>query len=346
MLDYLGSIYSKDKTIYGLDKEKLANNFIELGFQVEYIKFKDIDFRRMNFKNKYVLYQSSQDIGLVYKSYIEDVLLGLLEQEAILIPEFKYFRAHHNKVFAEILRDTSDIDIIKNIKSKHFGTYDEYCESIDNIEDYSVFKKSEGALGSGVRLLKNQADKISIPKELSEIKTFKTIIDKIKDVARPITNLIKRIMGIKVYYEWQSRYRDKFIIQRLVPNLKCDFKVLVFGEKYYLLQRSVRDNDFRASGSGNYFWPEVPNEAVLNYAKDLFELFKSPFASFDVAYNGDELFLLEYQFIMFGTITLERSNFYYKKINEHWDRTDSKSEIEKETAISISEFILKNFNHS
>ncbi len=344
LLDYLNSIYSKDKTILGLDKDKLRVYFEEIGFEVEYMKFRDVDFRAMNFKGEYVIYQSSEDIGLKYKSYIEDVLLGLLEQGAVLIPDFKYFRAHHNKVFAEILRDTLEIEFIKNIKSRNFGTYEEYSEIINDLKDNVVFKTSEGALSRGVRLLNNKEDKTCIPKALSETKPYKSIILQFKDYVRPITNFFKRLTGLKIYYEWQSKYREKFIIQNFIPDLSGDYKVLIFGEKYYLLQRSVRDNDFRASGSGKYFWPDEPNNIVLNYAKDLYKKFNCPIASFDIAYDGKELFLLEFQFIMFGTITLERSKYYYKFIenNNVWQRIDEEPVLERETAKAISEWILEN----
>jgi hypothetical protein len=336
------SIYSKDKTNYGLDKEKFSGYFNEYGFDVEYIKFRDVNFRRLNFKGEYVLYQSSEDIGLKYKSYIEDILLGLLEQGAILIPEFKYFRAHHNKVYAEILRDTSEIESIKNINSKYFGTYEEYADCIEKVEDNTVFKTSEGALSSGVRLLKNQNDKFIIPKFLSETKPYKSITLQLKDKVRPLTNIVKRILGIKVYYEWQSNYREKFILQNYIPDLKGDFKVLVFGDKYYFLERSVRPDDFRASGSGNYFWPDKPNNQILNFAKELYRLFNCPLASFDIALDKNELYLLEFQFIMFGTITLERSKYYYHfdEKNMLWVKVEEEPDLERETARAISDWIL------
>ena len=77
--------------------------------------FFEIDFRKESYKNKWVIYQSSEDPELHYKDYIEDVLLTLKIQGAKLIPNFDYFRAHHNKVFMEFLRDVLPINEIKNI---------------------------------------------------------------------------------------------------------------------------------------------------------------------------------------------------------------------------------------
>jgi hypothetical protein len=83
----------------GFDKRLLEMYFREQGYETVFIRYAEIDFRDMNFKDQYVLYQSSEDRGLYYKSYIEDMLLGMQLQGAILIPGFHAFRAHHNKVF-------------------------------------------------------------------------------------------------------------------------------------------------------------------------------------------------------------------------------------------------------
>jgi len=45
-------------------------------------------------------------------------------------------------------------------------------------------------------------------------------------------------------------HRSKFIVQEFIPDLSNDWKVLVFWDKYYVLRRKNRPNDFRASGSG------------------------------------------------------------------------------------------------
>ena len=52
----------------GMNKILLTKYFNQENFDVEIYQFSDIDFRKMNFKDKFVIYTSSEDIGYHYKS--------------------------------------------------------------------------------------------------------------------------------------------------------------------------------------------------------------------------------------------------------------------------------------
>ena len=88
------------------------------------MNFSDIDFSR-KYNDYFIIYQSSEDQGLFYKSYIEDVCLFLEISGEVLIPGYQYLRAHHNKAFREMVRFTFKDERLKTIKSKVFGTYED-----------------------------------------------------------------------------------------------------------------------------------------------------------------------------------------------------------------------------
>ena len=113
LLDYKGRFGTKWSALpyrSGFDKDRLSRAFSSHGFEVRYLGFSDVDFRTQNWNERLVLYASSEDRDLHYKGFIEDILLGLSMQGATLIPRFSFFRAHHNKVFMEILRDVIGSD--------------------------------------------------------------------------------------------------------------------------------------------------------------------------------------------------------------------------------------------
>lgn len=130
-------------------------------------------------------------------------------------------------------------------------------------------------------------------------------------------------------------------MQNLIEGLKNDWKVLVFGNKYYVLFRKVRDNDFRASGSGKFEYREKIPEGFLDYCEKIYNYFDVPYSSFDIGYNGKEFFLFEFQMIYFGTYTLEFSPFYYIRENGNWNIKYETSVIEKEYAISVNTYLNK-----
>lgn len=133
-----------------------------------------------------------------------------------------------------------------------------------------------------------------------------------------------------------SRFEDykgikRFLIQEFIHGLDSDWKVLVFGEKYYCLRRKVRQNDFRASGSGLFDFVEPP-QALLDSAKVIFEKLDVPFISLDLAYDGKKTYIIEMQGLNFGPITLVNSPHYFSKVNNKWTKVEGVSDLEDEYA--------------
>ena len=174
LLDYRDQFYFSTRYRGAcVDIEKLKKYFKNNDYELIVKHFSEIDFRKENYKDEWVLYQSSEDPNLFYKDYIEDVLTALCLQGAKLIPDFRYFRAHHNKVFMELLRDILPIDGIKNIASKGFGTYEEYAKSdFPALPDTYILKPGVGTRSSGIKLLTNSKDKRKYPYNISRTFTF------------------------------------------------------------------------------------------------------------------------------------------------------------------------------
>ena len=101
-------------------------------------------------------------------------------------------------------------------------------------------------------------------------------------------------------------------MQSFLPDLKGDYKVLVYGNKAFALERKVADGDFRASGSGILIIDQKIPVSVLEYAFELTKRFGVPFAAYDIAYFEGNPELIEFQFVTFGTTTLYKSNRFYE----------------------------------
>ncbi len=328
LVDYKGHFGSKQKaSAYraGMDKDLLSKYFKELGYETTYLPFSEVDYSN-NWKDIIVLYTSQEDVGYLYKSYIEDVVYGLELAGAIVIPSYKFLKANNNKVFMEILRTQNIKEDYTSITSKHFGAYEDYSKI--EIEEYPVvLKKAEGAMSSGVYLGRNKDDLDRLVKKVSSSQVIK---DQLKEIARTYKH-----KGYKV----ESKYRRKFIIQNLIPNLKKDCKILVYGNKYYFLYRDVRKNDFRASGSGNFYFDHNYQEGMLDFAKSIYDRLQIPQLSIDVCFDGKNFHLIEFQAVYFGTTTLEKSEFFYEYKNNVFNLVEEKSILEKVYAESISSYL-------
>ena len=102
-LDYRDTFYSSlanMATLCSMDVPLLVQGFRDMGCEIVVKHYPDVDFRKDDYRGEHILYQSSEDRGLQYRSYIEDILLGLQLQGPYLMPKFPT-SAHHNKVFME-----------------------------------------------------------------------------------------------------------------------------------------------------------------------------------------------------------------------------------------------------
>ncbi len=328
LVDYRDYFYS---TVRGrdvsMDTVLIGDYFRKNGFSFELRRFRDVDFRNQNYAGRAVVYQSSEDRDLLHKNYIEDIVLGMEIQGAILVPRFECFRAHHNKVFMEILRDTSTLDEMKSIRSRGYGTLEDFLNS--KVTYPTVVKPSEGAMSRGVRLLADANEKRRIGERLSRSFHWK---EALKSVIKKRT---------RAGYRPTSNHRRKFIVQQYIPGLTHDYKILVYGDKYYVLRRRNRKGDFRASGSGVFEWPRDLPEGLLDFAQRLYKGLDVPFLSLDVGYDGKAFHAIEFQFLHFGTLTLEKSSGYFEDGVGGWTRVEKPSELETEFVRSIVQYIRR-----
>jgi len=314
----------------GMDKNLLTKYFLEFDFHIRFIQFAEVGNSNIDFKNKLILYTSSEDVGYHYKSYIEDVILYLSIQGAIVIPNFNYLRANNNKVFMELLRKCLVTSDEEKLDMSVFGTLEEFLAHSNSLKFPVVIKTAEGASGSGVFLAK---DKKNAVKGIKQNFRTKYLLEDLKDFLRE-----KKHKG----YIKESLFRKKFIVQQFVPGLTNDWKVLIYGDKYFVLNRGVRKNDFRASGGKVNYKTDIDAsipEGMLNYAESVFDRFKVPHLSLDIAFDGKKFHLLEFQAIYFGNSTINMSNHYFKKTNNVWKHFIIEKDLEQIYTESIIQHI-------
>lgn len=328
LVDYRDTFYSStknDTTLCSMDVERLCACFKLLDISVQIMNFYEIDMAK-EWNEQIVIYQSSQDPNLRYKSYIEDVILGLSLKGAHIIPEFKFLRAHHNKVFMEMLGEI--INVGSNLKSRSFGTIEDFKKS--HLHYPAVAKTGYGAGSTGVKLLRDQ----------------KTAYDVIKKMMRSdvFTLWALKEWGKRLFrknYVPYSFHRNKIVIQDFIPSLDHDYKVLMYGNKAFTIRREVRDNDFRASGGGKLSWPEKIPDGLLDYAWSVFKKCEVPNISLDIAFSNDTYYLIEMQFVMFGPVSLERANHHWQRVSSEWQLIRDGVELELAFVDGIVEFSKK-----
>lgn len=330
-----GNKYKAQPYHSGMDKKKLTTFFETYNYKAVFMSPSEINFRDTKYKDSIVLYTTTEDYKEYYKLYIEDIVLGLEAIGAKVLPNFICLKSHHNKVFMEILRDIQDFNPLNNIETQKFGTFEEFERHFKKGEDKIVVKMASGASSLGVFLGNGYSDLLEKVKNASKTFHFK---EDIKEMLRKLKH--KKYIPV-------SRHRNKFITQNFIPKLTNDWKILVYLDRYYIVERAVRDNDFRASGSGKekYLFGDkacIP-DGIFDYAKSIYDKLDSPMLSIDIAYANNQFYTLEFQFTGFGTSGQQLSENYFSHQNGKWEVIYEKLDLEQVYVDSIIGF-SKAFN--
>jgi hypothetical protein len=327
LTDYRGQFYSSTRARgAGLDLDSLRAAFARRGYDTVTLRYADLDLRAQDFSGENVLYQSSEDPGLLYKDYIEDLILGMRMQGANLIPRFEYFRAHHNKIFMEVLRDVTLSPEIGGARAQSFGTLEDLIRRGSDIRLPAVLKPSAGSKGSGVTIAKDVNAMRRAAKRLAR--------------SSSLHNLWWR--GLHLFdargFLRMSNHRRKFVVQDYVPGLDGDYKVVIYWDRYFVLYRHNRRNRPTASGSRRFSRPSPPH-GVLDFAESVMRSFSTPFMALDIGHAGDRCHLFEFQFLCFGQRTIEDAQCYYERQNGQWARVASSPILEHEFARSVDLYV-------
>lgn len=312
----------------GLDKKKLTTKLSEYGFEVQEYRLESLANGESEPYGKIILYTSSQKPR--YKKFIEDTMFHL-NKNNIIIPRYEILLCHENKGFQVLYAREIGLPCPRSL---YFGSIEDLESKKDAIRFPVVFKLASGFASKHIVLVENYHQLLRIVhKHFDErYSLFKSFI---KDI----------LIHNKTVHSALSHCTGQYILQEFIPDLDCDYKVLVFADNYYVLRRNVRVNDFRASGSGIFTFPEPPME-VLDFARFVFTKLDIPMASLDIAWNGKQCYLLEYQGIHFGPYALVNSSFYFKWTGTCWIKINQRSILEDEYARSFAVYIRNHLSQS
>ncbi len=188
-----------------------------------------------------------------------------------------------------------------------FYSKSEALDWIETVRFPLVFKLRGGASAINVKLVKNisQAKKL-IRKAFGRGFPSKNRYEKIKSRilalkknpnSESFINLIKSTLRIFIPTEvekFSSKQKGYIYFQDFIPNNDYDNRVVVMRGKCYAVRRYNRENDFRASGSGNWaFEKELFDLKAIRLALDVAKRLDTQSVAFDIIRDGDEFKIVE-----------------------------------------------------
>lgn len=327
------------KNYTSMDIDKVKKIFLLNDYSVSVCKFSDFDWSK-DYQGVYILYQTSEIQGSFYKRYIEDLVYFLEKQGAIALPKYEFLKAHHDKIFMELIRSKFVDESLKTIKSMCYGSWIDAQNY--NFSFPVVIKQISSSSGDGVFLARNRKEYIKCIKKAGNVLIAQSLKDLCID---SIKNTVK--ISIKYFVRSKSKYLSyetapistSMIVQNFIAGLNGDYKVLIFGRKFYTLYRKNRDNDFRASGSGKFYVvPEVEQKGLLEFSKRITCELDFPIFGIDIGFDGKEYHLLEFQMIHLGPYTLQSSLFWHEFHDGKWIKYEGVSDLEEVFSEAIIDY--------
>jgi hypothetical protein len=246
-----------------------------------------------------IIYSSCEALDI--REYMKDVFY-FLRDRCLLIPHYDLLLAYENKGFQELFRQAHGFGNLR-------GDYHYDLDSAPRSFPY-VLKTTTGAGSIGVRLVRSDDDLVKTRRDLFSI-----------SIRRRVAMLQRKWKLSNEHYE-AYRYRHKgfrrYVVQEFVPALEYDYRVTIFGDRFFAFKRRVRRNDFRASGSKDFDFSGPVSSRVLDFAASVAEKLNAPQLSLDIADSGHSCHLIEYQAMNFGRSAIERSQGYHLREGDGW----------------------------
>ncbi len=191
--------------------------------------------------------------------------------------------------------------------------------------DYpKVFKLRNGAGSDNVRLVKSRSGANRLIrkafgrgfKQYEALSNLKERYRKYRLGKTSLWNVVKGILRLvrpTRYARLTGREKGYAYFQDFIPGNDYDIRVIVIKDKAFAIKRMVRENDFRASGSGSILYEkEHFDEQTVSLAFDVSEKLKDKCMAYDFVYLDGKPLIVEisYGFDMAG----------YDACTGYWDK--------------------------
>ena len=114
-----------------------------------------------------------------------------------------------------------------------------------------------------------------------------------KSSAKGVIIAVKLLFTSTEFAKMHAREKGYVYFQDFIPDNKFDIRVIVIEDKAFAIKRMVRDDDFRASGSGNIIYDKNEiNESCVKLAFDVNAKLKGQVVAYDFVFDKNQLPLI------------------------------------------------------
>lgn len=197
-----------------------------------------------------------------------------------------------------------------------------------------VFKLRNGAGSDNVKLVynKKQAKKLinkAFKKGFKQYDGWSNLKERYRKFRLGKTTLFNLVKGIARlvyttdYDRVTGREKGYIYFQEFIPNNDSDIRIIVVGDKAFAIKRMVRENDFRASGSGTVLYEkEHFKDETVELSFQMAEKLNTQCAAFDFVYANGKTWVLEISYGFLKEVYDPCTGYWDRKLNWHEGQFD------------------------
>ena len=272
---------------------------------IEYCKIENIDYKIVNAFDSDIINQvKDYDVFMWHHHHgrFEDVLaakkiLFSLEQAGIRVfPDFNTGWHFDDKVAQKYLLEAIDAPIVPSYV--FYNKKD--AKAWAKMTTYpKVFKLKGGAGASNVKLVKTQTEALKLinqafGKGFPQFDRFNHLKERYnkyrsgQDTLLGISKGVGRLVITPNFAKQQSPEKGYAYFQDFIPNNDFDIRVIVIDGKAFAIKRLVRENDFRASGSGSIVYEKSEIDLrCIKISFDISDKLDSQCLAYDFIFDKD-----------------------------------------------------------
>ena len=258
--------------------------------------------------------------------FAKQLMYSVEELGIRVFPNYKTVWHFDDKVGQKYLLEALKAPLVP---SHVFYTKKEALDWIGSTSFPKVFKLRGGAGSQNVQLVDVKSDAVRLVNKafgrgFSQYDAWSNFKERLRKYGTGITTFKDGCKGfIRIFYTTEFAKvagRDKGYIyfQDFIDNNDCDIRIIVIGAKAFAMKRMVRENDFRASGSGITFYKrELFDEGSVKIAFELTQKMKAQCLAFDFVYKDGAPLILEISYGFAITIYDACEGYWDTDLNWH-----------------------------
>ena len=234
--------------------------------------------------------------------FAKELMYSVEESGRKVFPDFKTMWHFDDKVGQKYLLEAINAPMVPSFV---FYTKKEANEWIDKTQFPKVFKLRCGSSSENVRLVKSKAQAVSLINQafgrgFTHYYAWPNFTERIRKFKHDKTSLFEVFKGfIRLFYTTDfarvaGREKGYIYFQDFIANNDSDIRIIVIADKAFAIKRMVRENDFRASGSGSIlFDKELIDEETVKIAFDVSERLQAQSLAYDFVYKNGKPLIIE-----------------------------------------------------